>query len=96
VSAAAPAGDNARCPRCGSAFHCGANDPTPCACASLTLDAELLRTLRERYDRCLCVGCLAQLAGAGTSPLVHPKGEHRSAQREGAPRNADDKKPARS
>jgi len=56
------ADDNSRCPRCGGPFHCGANDPTPCACGTLKLDAALLADLRQRYDRCLCLRCLAALA----------------------------------
>lgn len=50
------------CPRCGQAFHCGANDPTPCACCTLKLDAALLAELRQRYDGCLCLACLVALA----------------------------------
>ena len=50
-----------RCPRCGGAFHCGANAAPPCACTTLTLDAALLATLRERFDACLCLACLGQL-----------------------------------
>ena len=50
-----------RCPRCGRAFHCGMNDPVPCACTSISLAAALLAQLRERYDGCLCLACLAQL-----------------------------------
>ena len=54
--------DNHQCPRCGSAFHCGANDPAPCACCTLKLDTTLLTELRQRYDGCLCLACLAALA----------------------------------
>lgn len=50
-----------RCPRCGGAFHCGVNDPQPCACTTLTLPPALLAGLRERFDGCLCLACLAQL-----------------------------------
>jgi predicted nucleic acid binding AN1-type Zn finger protein len=51
-----------RCPRCGGGFHCGAADPGPCACGTVTLSAELQRALRERYDGCLCLTCLVELA----------------------------------
>ncbi len=56
-----PAGADDTCPRCGGGFHCGANDPAPCACGGLTLDAALLARLRARYVGCLCLRCLAEL-----------------------------------
>ena len=63
---------HARCPRCGGGFHCGASDREPCACATVTLDATTLAALRRRYDGCLCLACLAQIAEAvrttGTMP----------------------------
>ena len=52
-----------RCPRCGGAFHCGVSDAGPCACTTVTLSAELQAQLRERWSGCLCVRCLAALAG---------------------------------
>lgn len=61
------------CPRCGGAFHCGANDPEPCACTRIALDAATQAALRERYTGCLCLRCLADLAerpAALTAPLV--------------------------
>lgn len=57
-------GQNSRCPRCGAAFHCGADDPSPCACVDLRLDAALLADLRLRYSGCLCLACLRALGGA--------------------------------
>lgn len=58
------------CPRCGSRFHCGAHDATPCACTTLALDAALLAALRERWRGCLCLPCLAALAAG--APLDPP------------------------
>ncbi len=52
------------CARCGGAFHCGADDPAPCACTTLELDAPTLARLRARYSSCLCLRCLAELAAA--------------------------------
>jgi len=57
-----------RCPRCGGAFHCGANDAAPCACTALPLDAVTLTELRARYTGCLCLACLRQIAAAHPSP----------------------------
>jgi hypothetical protein len=52
----------ATCARCGGAFHCGANDPQPCACTQIKLDPATLARLRETYQGCLCLRCLAALA----------------------------------
>ena len=53
------------CPRCGAAFHCGADDAAPCPCTTLRLSSELLASLRQRYPACLCMRCLQALASAG-------------------------------
>jgi hypothetical protein len=58
------ADSNTTCARCGGAFHCGANDPAPCACTGLKLNPALLAALRERYTGCLCLRCLGELAEA--------------------------------
>jgi hypothetical protein len=68
-----------RCPRCGGAFHCGVHDAEPCPCSSLALTRELQERLRGKWSACLCVPCLAALAGgaaleiedrpAGTPPI---------------------------
>jgi hypothetical protein len=50
-----------RCPRCGGTFHCGANDPVPCACTTIALDAATLAALRQRFAGCLCLACLREL-----------------------------------
>lgn len=54
-----------RCPRCGGAFHCGANDPGPCACTTLKLDAATLARLSAEYHGCLCLRCLGELKHDG-------------------------------
>ena len=56
------------CPRCGGGFHCGVNDPSPCACTTIKLSAELLAALRARYTTCLCLACLAELAATTKKP----------------------------
>jgi hypothetical protein len=68
---------NASCARCGSGFHCGSGDPTPCACTGLRLDAVLLATLRQRYTGCLCLSCLRELAEAAAP---HPRDNGQAAQ----------------
>ncbi|MET0209755.1 MAG: cysteine-rich CWC family protein [Burkholderiaceae bacterium] len=70
--------EDTACPRCGGGFHCGVNDGH-CACFGLRLSDTLKATLSARYpDRCLCVGCLAELAARepgdepGKSASGHP------------------------
>lgn len=65
--------DNARCPRCGGAFRCGANDPAPCACATLTLNDATLAALRERWQGCLCLACLAQIQRGEDAAAPKPR-----------------------
>ena len=60
-----PADD--RCPRCGSAFHCGIDDDAPCPCTTIKLDAAALADLRHRYSGCLCLRCLAALSALSPS-----------------------------
>lgn len=52
-----------RCPRCGQGFHCGVSDAAPCACTALRLSADQLAALRRTYTGCLCIACLAAVAG---------------------------------
>jgi hypothetical protein len=56
-----------RCPRCGSNFHCGIDDPAPCACTTMRIGGETLRALRAQYDGCLCIACLQALPSAPAS-----------------------------
>jgi hypothetical protein len=53
-----------QCPRCGGAFACGAGQPGPCVCATITLSPALQDQLRQAYSGCLCLACLRQLAAA--------------------------------
>ena len=64
---AGAAGADSRCPRCGGAFHCGAQDAAPCACTTLVLPAPLLADLRQRYSGCLCLSCLRDLAAGSAA-----------------------------
>ena len=67
-----------RCPRCGGAFHCGANDPGPCACTTLHLDAATLAQLNREYHGCLCLRCLGELMPALPSQRrATPPGDQR-------------------
>lgn len=51
----------ATCARCGSDFHCGVNDVTPCACSTLVLPPALQAQLRLQFTGCLCMACLREL-----------------------------------
>ena len=57
----AAARPNAGCPRCGGAFHCGANEAS-CDCAQIDLDDAMLVALRETFAGCLCLRCLREVA----------------------------------
>lgn len=60
-----PAGPllDARCPRCGGGFECGAalGPAGRCACFNLRLSERLRAELAARYDGCLCLPCLREL-----------------------------------
>lgn len=60
---------NAVCPRCGGPFHCGVHDAAPCACTTIQLDAARLAQWRTRWSTCLCLACLAALAGGAALDL---------------------------
>ena len=60
---------DAVCPRCGGRFHCGVHDAEPCACTTIRLDATTLAALRARWSGCLCLACLAALAGGAAPDL---------------------------
>jgi Cysteine-rich CWC len=64
-----------RCPRCGGAFHCGIGDPAgvgPCACTTLTLSPALRAELGTRFQVCLCLACLRELAADPTRVSCAP------------------------
>ncbi|HEY6133439.1 MAG TPA: cysteine-rich CWC family protein [Rubrivivax sp.] len=61
-----------RCPRCGGAFHCGVADEQACPCGSVSLDAALQQRLRERFNGCLCITCLAAVARGSPLEPVFP------------------------
>lgn len=52
---------DARCPRCGGAFECGAQ-AGECDCFELRLSDTLRQRLAAQFDGCLCLACLRQLA----------------------------------
>lgn len=65
MNAPVPTAFTDTCPRCGGGFHCGVQEGH-CACFGLHLDAALKAQLAQRYPgQCLCLRCLAELAGAG-------------------------------
>ncbi|RVT50969.1 cysteine-rich CWC family protein [Rubrivivax albus] len=70
---------DARCPRCGQAFHCGMQDAAPCGCTTVQLPAATLAMLRARYTGCLCLRCLQALA-AGDAVSAAPAAAPSSAR----------------
>ena len=53
-------------------FHCGANEPSPCACGQFTLSAATTQMLREQYSQCVCMHCLAELQNAPGPDMKKP------------------------
>ena len=49
-----------RCSKCGAAFDCGGL--LGCWCRDVTLDAQTLAALKEKYADCLCPSCLKAMA----------------------------------
>lgn len=61
------------CPRCGGGFGCGAKDGH-CACFELTLSAEQQAAIAARWQGCLCLRCLGEVAaGAALAQLDAPR-----------------------
>jgi ribosomal protein L34E len=51
---------NARCPRCGGEFHCGAGEAR-CDCFEIQLDEAQRARLAREFCGCLCLRCLREL-----------------------------------
>jgi len=69
---AEPSEANARCPRCGGGFHCGAQEAS-CDCAGVSLDDAMRETVRLNFEGCLCIACLRELQKwNGLDALPHP------------------------
>ena len=49
-----------KCPRCGEALTC--HQEAGCWCTAVTLNSEILKSLRARYVDCLCENCLRAMA----------------------------------
>ena len=61
------------CPRCGGGFECGAQDGR-CDCFEVQLSDAQRAALASRYDDCLCLRCLRELAAPadGVQPQAGP------------------------
>ena len=49
------------CPRCGGGFDCGA-DAGRCDCFDIRLDAAQRAWVAQRWQGCLCIACLRDIA----------------------------------
>ncbi|MBG9376268.1 cysteine-rich CWC family protein [Panacibacter sp. DH6] len=49
------------CPRCNNEFECRAGDITNCQCSAVALTVEEQAFIEDRYNDCLCTGCLHAL-----------------------------------
>lgn len=62
---------DARCPRCGGDFGCGAN-AGHCDCFGIRLSDALRAELSARYSGCLCLRCLRAVVDGASAAPVHP------------------------
>jgi hypothetical protein len=49
------------CPKCKQSFDCCADDISKCHCFSITIDADTLALLKDKFDDCLCGACLKEI-----------------------------------
>jgi len=49
------------CPRCNTGFECKSGDIVKCQCESVKLEQCHRDYIAERFDDCLCAGCMAEL-----------------------------------
>ncbi len=47
-----------KCPACGSSFNCEGD--SDCWCEQVQIHRAQLQLIMEKYDDCLCPGCLKQ------------------------------------
>ena len=57
-----PPGRQLKCARCNSSFECNSADVTNCQCNAVPLSIEIQAVIKTKYDDCLCVNCLQELA----------------------------------
>ncbi len=58
---------NARCPRCGGGFDCGAASGV-CACFEIRLTPEQQAEIAATWDDCLCLACLREFSRGDVLP----------------------------
>lgn len=46
------------CPRCNDRFECKIGSISLCQCAAVQLNDEERAYIRDRFDDCLCAGCM--------------------------------------
>jgi len=51
-----------QCPRCGTDFECKVDDLRNCDCVAVKVSLPALKTLKGRYEDCLCPNCLREIA----------------------------------
>jgi len=49
------------CPRCNKTFECKVGNIAQCQCSSIVLNEEEKAFIADRYQDCLCLGCLLDL-----------------------------------
>lgn len=49
------------CPRCNTRFECKVGSVLICQCSTVKLNEVERNYIRERYDDCLCAGCMREM-----------------------------------
>jgi hypothetical protein len=55
-------GEFKKCPKCGNSFVCNNINIIKCGCMAAPLNNAARQIISERYDGCLCVSCLKEVA----------------------------------
>ncbi|EGG99030.1 hypothetical protein imdm_1598 [gamma proteobacterium IMCC2047] len=57
-----PEHEKRNCPRCGAAFECKVGSILICHCSDVQLSEQQKALIAERWDDCLCHGCLMAIS----------------------------------
>jgi hypothetical protein len=49
------------CPRCNAVFECKVGSILQCQCITVTLDETERDFMKEKFDDCLCAGCMKEV-----------------------------------
>jgi len=58
-----PKHESKTCPNCQTSFECKSRDIVNCQCESIELNQQHRDYIYDKYDDCLCAGCMEALRG---------------------------------